>query len=113
MPPAPSVPRAKRERGWTRFPQDYAPSADDRSVAADRGVDFELEFAKIRDHEFHTPRKDPSATLRNWLRNARATGQPRQQLALAPSKPSDVEARRKRAAEIEAKAKATANGSRP
>ena len=82
----PSLAKPKREsaarapkasRGWTRFPKDFEPSDEDRSLAAERGVDFGLEFAKIQDHEFQTPRKDPRATLRNWLRNARPTLPPR------------------------------------
>lgn len=110
-PSAPSVPKGKR--GWTRFPKDYVPNADDRAIAAQRGVEFEHEYAKILDHEFQAPRKDPSATLRNWLRNARPTQQPRQQLPLAAGSGADIEARRKRAAEIEAKGKAqAANGGR-
>ena len=71
---------AKPKRRWRRCPAEWAPTEEHRQLARERGVDFETELAKFRDHEFATGKSDANGTFRNWLRNARATGR---QAALA------------------------------
>jgi hypothetical protein len=72
-------PESKRARGerkapkqarWRRVPDDFKPTEEHRRIARERGLDFPLELAKFRDHEFDKPKSDPDATFRNWLRNA-------------------------------------------
>lgn len=60
----------KREGAWRRVPAHWAPNDAHRKLATDRGVDFGLELSKFRDHEFKTPKTDPDAAFRNWLRGA-------------------------------------------
>lgn len=62
------------KRRWTRVPADFQPTAEHRRLAAGSGVDFELELAKFRDHEFARPKREPGPTFSNWLRNARPQG---------------------------------------
>jgi hypothetical protein len=64
---------AKPKRRWRRVPAEWEPTDDHRSIARERGVDFELELSKFRDHEFATAKSDANGTFRNWLRNARPT----------------------------------------
>lgn len=63
-------PRAPK---WRRAPDEWQPSAQHRELAAALGVDFELELAKFKDHEFAQSKTDAAATFRNWLRGARST----------------------------------------
>lgn len=63
----------KPKRRWRRVPADWEPTDEHRAIARERGLDFELELAKFRDHEFATAKSDASGTFRNWLRNARPT----------------------------------------
>jgi transposase-like protein len=65
-----TTPKTKSSR---RAPADLVPKPEHRAIAAKRGVDFELELSKFRDHEFAKPKTDWDATLRNWMRNARPT----------------------------------------
>jgi hypothetical protein len=58
---------------WRRVPSGWMPNDQHRAIAAECCVPFELELAKYRDHEFNTPKRDPDATFRNWLRSARST----------------------------------------
>lgn len=64
-----SEPKRKRGRKG-KPPADWQPTDAHRAIARERGVDFELELAKFRDHEFATPKSDYDATFRNWLRSA-------------------------------------------
>jgi hypothetical protein len=66
-PPAP----LDKGRASRRCPPDWEPSEQHREIAAEEGVDFDRELAKMRDHEFANPRKDWDATFRNWLRSSR------------------------------------------
>lgn len=61
-------------------PDDWQPTDAHRAIARERGVDFALELAKFRDHEFATPRSDYDAAFRNWLRSAT----PQRQSRVAP-----------------------------
>jgi hypothetical protein len=72
-------PESKRARGerkapkqarWRVVPEEFEPTDEHRRIARERGLDFNLELAKFRDHEFDKPKSDPHATFRNWLRNA-------------------------------------------
>jgi hypothetical protein len=63
----------KPKRRWRRVPTDWEPTDEHRAIARERGVDFELELSKFRDHEFATAKSDANGTFRNWLRNARST----------------------------------------
>jgi hypothetical protein len=70
------VPRAKREPKlkaltWRRVPESWQPSPEHRQIARDLRIPFDLELAKFRDHEFTVPKRDPDATFRNWIRNAK------------------------------------------
>lgn len=64
-----SDPKPKRGRKG-KPPADWQPTDAHRAIASERGVDFSLEVAKFRDHEFATPRSDYDAAFRNWLRSA-------------------------------------------
>jgi hypothetical protein len=64
-----SEPKRKRGRKG-KPPDDWQPTDAHRAIASERGVDFALELAKFRDHEFATPRSDYDAAFRNWLRGA-------------------------------------------
>lgn len=64
-----SEPKRKRGRKG-KPPADWQPTDAHRAIASERGIDFELELAKFRDHEFATPRSDYDAAFRNWLRSA-------------------------------------------
>lgn len=68
--PTESVPR---KRGAHQIPDDWEPKPEHRQLAADRGVDLELEIAKVRDWSKggNNRRLDWDAVVRNWLRNAR------------------------------------------
>jgi hypothetical protein len=66
--------RKPARRPWRSVPKDWQPGDDHRKMASELRVDFELELAKFRDHEFATTKKDPDATFRNWLRNAADRG---------------------------------------
>jgi hypothetical protein len=63
----PSVRRASK---WTRVPSTFQPNDDERELAKTLRVNFEIELAKFRDHEFAKPKVDPHAAFRNWLRTA-------------------------------------------
>jgi hypothetical protein len=55
-----------------RCPEDFQISPDLRAWAATNApdVNLETETAKLRDHEFKTPRSDWPAAWRNWIRQA-------------------------------------------
>src|SRR6188768_3552880 len=70
------VPKPKREPKpkaltWRRVPESWQPSPEHRQIARDLRIPFDLELAKFRDHEFTVPKRDPDATFRNWIRNAK------------------------------------------
>lgn len=66
-----SDPRRERARvkAWRRVPADWGPTHQHRELARERGVDFELELGKFRDHDFKTPKRDANAAFRNWLKS--------------------------------------------
>lgn len=68
--PTESVPR---KRGAHQIPDDWEPKPEHRQLAAERGVDLELEIAKVRDWSKggNNRRLDWDAVVRNWIRNAR------------------------------------------
>ena len=68
--PTESVPR---KRGAHQIPDGWEPKPEHRQLAAERGVDLELEIAKVRDWSKggNNRRLDWDAVVRNWLRNAR------------------------------------------
>lgn len=83
--------RARKEHSprqtWKRVPAEWEPNAQHAQIATERRVDYALELAKFRDHEFATPKRDPDATFRNWLRAARPPiGMAPPPLALPPRK---------------------------
>lgn len=55
---------------WRRVPDAWQASAAHREQAKGLGVNFELELAKFRDHEFKDGKSDADAAFRNWLRTA-------------------------------------------
>jgi hypothetical protein len=69
---------------WRRVPPTWIPNEQHRQIASDRCVPFELELAKFRDHEFGSPKRDPDATFRNWLRSARPGPTPHSAAPLPP-----------------------------
>jgi hypothetical protein len=70
-------PQAPKTSKWRRVPSDWDPKPEHRELAAELGVNLEFEAAKYKDHEFRTPKSDPDATFRNWLRTAAAYGNTR------------------------------------
>jgi len=72
--PDPPKPKARerkpRQAQWSRFPADFEPDESHRKLAAKLGLDLPEQLAEIRDHQFKSPKSDPAATLRTWLRNA-------------------------------------------
>jgi hypothetical protein len=86
----PSKPKLPR---WTRFPEDFEPTDEHRAIARSESVSLERELAKIRDWEFRTPRTDPNATLRTWLRRAG------EQLRASALPPGRVDHERRQSAE--------------
>lgn len=62
-----------RKRGAHQIPDDWEPKPEHRQLAAERGVDLELEIAKVRDWSKggNNRRFDWDAVVRNWIRNAR------------------------------------------
>jgi hypothetical protein len=60
-------PRAER---WTRVPEAWEPNDAHRELARCKSVAFDDELANFRDWEFKTPRTDPDATFRTWIRRA-------------------------------------------
>jgi hypothetical protein len=80
----PREPKPKSEpKSWSRFPKDFVLTEDLLQLARDWSLDPALEHAKILDHEFKPPRKDPAATWRNWIRNSK-NGIPPQKSANDP-----------------------------
>jgi hypothetical protein len=63
-------------------PEAWQPSPEHRQIARDLRIPFDLELAKFRDHEFTVPKRDPDATFRNWIRNAKPSA------ALPPPPPN-------------------------
>ena len=61
------------KRGAHQIPDSWEPKPEHRQLAAERGVDLELEIAKVRDWSKggNNRRLDWDAVVRNWLRNAR------------------------------------------
>jgi hypothetical protein len=81
-------PRKTAPAKWRVVPSDWQPTDEHREIAAARGVDFDLELAKFRDHEFAQPKSNASAAFRNWLRGARSTLRPGMvRGAVAPRQP--------------------------
>jgi uncharacterized protein YdaU (DUF1376 family) len=84
-PIANSQTRSKATRGAksNRAPPEFELTDDMRAWAAAEapGVDIERETARMRDHEYRTPRSDWPAAWRNWMREAAerqaSTGPPR------------------------------------
>jgi hypothetical protein len=68
-------PKQKAQR-WRRVPSDWEPNAAHLQLAVELNVDFKLELAKLRDHEFAQPKSDADATFRNWLRGAKPSLRP-------------------------------------
>jgi len=70
--PATAAKRSKQGRvaAWRRVPEAWQASAAHREQAKTLGVNFDVELAKFRDHEFAKPRTDADAAFRNWLRTA-------------------------------------------
>lgn len=71
-----SAPKKVVAKKWKVVPAEWQPNDEHRQIAATRGVDFELELAKFRDHQFRDPKTNADATFRNWLRGARPTLKP-------------------------------------
>jgi len=71
--PDPPKPKARerkpRQAQWSRFPADFEPDESHRKLAAELGLDLQQQLLEIRDHQFKSPKSDPAATLRTWLRN--------------------------------------------
>jgi len=59
-----------RVQKWARFPADWVISEGCERLAQELGLSAQRELAKILDHEFKTPRSDPEATFRTWLRRS-------------------------------------------
>ena len=59
----------------TQLPRNWQPNDDHRAIAAERGIDVDLEATKMRDWATAEGKtgKDWDARFRNWLRNARPT----------------------------------------
>lgn len=74
--PTESERRAKRA---TPLPDDWAPTEAHRILATERGIDCDLEAEKMRDWAAAKGEtgKDWDARFRNWLRNARPSGNAR------------------------------------
>ena len=70
--------RRTRKRA-TPLPDDWAPTEAHRILAAERGIDCDLEAEKMRDWAAAKGEtgKDWDARFRNWLRNARPSGNAR------------------------------------
>jgi hypothetical protein len=87
---SPSKPESKPARGatkprkWGRFPSDWQVTEACRTLALELGVSADRELEKIRDHEFKTPRSDPEATFRTWLRRAAEMASERGQRGAVP-----------------------------
>jgi hypothetical protein len=73
---APQPASKARPKLWKKIPADWVPKEEHREICLARGVDFELETAKLRDHEFNPKREDADGVARNWYRNARPTRDP-------------------------------------
>jgi DNA segregation ATPase FtsK/SpoIIIE-like protein len=66
--------KQRESRRARRVPEKWhrnGVTAKAEAEAAARGIDVDLEEAKMRDHEFDKPRSDWDAAWRNWLRNSR------------------------------------------
>jgi hypothetical protein len=59
-----------RPARWKRVPETWQPTASHRELAAELGVNFDLELAKFRDHDYRVTKTDADAAFRTWLRNA-------------------------------------------
>ncbi len=71
----PNQTKEKREpsptpRRWRRVPDTWQPSPAHLELAKQLGVNAAQQEALFRDHEFATPKTDPDATFRTWLRRA-------------------------------------------
>jgi hypothetical protein len=58
-----------------RIPEDFIPNDDHYTIAAELGINCDMEFQKFRDYFLglsgqKAVKRDWDATLRNWLRNA-------------------------------------------
>lgn len=75
--PAKRAARAAKPRSakWTRVPAEWEPNDEHRRIARDNSVTIAVELANFRDWEFRTPRSDPDAVFRTWLRRAGADRQ--------------------------------------
>ena len=66
-PPTEAKKKAKR---WRVVPEGWEPTDTHRKMAAEMALDFDLQVAKYRDHEYDRPKSDPDRTFNNWLREA-------------------------------------------
>lgn len=73
--PTESVPRKRAHQ----IPDDWTPTPEHRQLATDKGIDIDLEIAKVRDWSKggNNRRIDWDAVVRNWIRNARPDRQQR------------------------------------
>ena len=76
-PPRGDRQKAPRVAKWARFPRDWVISEGCVQLARELGISVKTEHAKILDHEFKTPRSDPEATFRTWLRRSAEMAQER------------------------------------
>lgn len=67
---------AKKKRPTRRCPADFIPSEKTLATVQHEcpTVDVSRELAKMKDHEFKTPRSDWNAVFRNWARTAEDHG---------------------------------------
>lgn len=76
-------PAATKTRG-RQLPEDFRPKEKHVTLAAEQGVDLRAEWPKFVDHHraHGSVMKDWDAALRKWIRNVRAFGPAKPQLAL-------------------------------
>ena len=63
-------PKKPKPDKWRRVQEVWQPNDKHREIALHERVDLHREVAQFRDHEFATPRSDPDAAFRVWLRRA-------------------------------------------
>jgi hypothetical protein len=92
------LPKGSRERGarpkgtvrWTRVPETWEPTDSHRALAAELGVNFDLELAKFRDYEYPKTKakSDANAAFSNWLRQAHEFASKRASGTRSPKQPN-------------------------
>lgn len=55
---------------WKSVPEDWNPAAEHQTLATQLRVNLRSELSMFRDHEFKSPKRDPDAAFRTWLRKA-------------------------------------------